>query len=293
MEKITVQYKSPADLKVHPLLKLVPDWEKNDPRRLNLRKDIHARGILDPLIIDPDDHILSGRKRHSAAKDLQLEEVPCTIYRGTDPAGLIISQLHQRGHYTPSALAFMTYPLFADAHKACLQRNLDRLKNGGKATISAASGNGQETVQDLALRMGVSRDQFDRAAKLHDIFAKDTARRTITNKETGEIFTNVTYEEYWKPLILSGDATLGDATAGIAGSKATNSKAKQTSGQLELFEEAFETMQKRFTYWTKMTDEQREEAVPIIRDTITAMPADLRKIYLKELKALERQNHEQ
>src|SRR5262245_61064397 len=50
-----------------------------DPDFLDFVESVRARGILDPLVITQDYFILSGHRRHAAARRLGLAEVPCRV----------------------------------------------------------------------------------------------------------------------------------------------------------------------------------------------------------------------
>ena len=51
----------------------------------DLVESIRANGILVPLTVKPDGVILSGNRRYQAAKDLELEEVPCVTAEPKTP----------------------------------------------------------------------------------------------------------------------------------------------------------------------------------------------------------------
>jgi hypothetical protein len=67
-------------------LKPSPENEKlyrpvrpDDPEIIALSKDIAKEGILAPLVITIDGYIISGHRRHTAAREAGLEDVPCMI----------------------------------------------------------------------------------------------------------------------------------------------------------------------------------------------------------------------
>ncbi len=50
-----------------------------DPSIKDLARDIHQRGILEPLVLTPDRFILSGHRRYAAARLAGLKSIPCRI----------------------------------------------------------------------------------------------------------------------------------------------------------------------------------------------------------------------
>jgi ParB-like chromosome segregation protein Spo0J len=49
----------------------------DDPETLRLADSIRAEGVKEPLVITQDNYILSGHRRHMAARMAGLDEVPC------------------------------------------------------------------------------------------------------------------------------------------------------------------------------------------------------------------------
>lgn len=53
--------------------------DPSDPEITALAESIHYHGIREPLVVTLDDYILSGHRRHVAAKVAGLDEVPCRV----------------------------------------------------------------------------------------------------------------------------------------------------------------------------------------------------------------------
>src|SRR4029453_12716411 len=49
----------------------------DDPETIRLADSIRAEGVKEPLVITQDNYILSGHRRHMAARIAGLDEVPC------------------------------------------------------------------------------------------------------------------------------------------------------------------------------------------------------------------------
>jgi ParB/RepB/Spo0J family partition protein len=52
---------------------------RSDPTLRNLANSIRTRGVLEPLVITKEGDILSGHRRHTAAKLAGLTEIPCRV----------------------------------------------------------------------------------------------------------------------------------------------------------------------------------------------------------------------
>jgi hypothetical protein len=66
-------YPSPENAELYR--PITPD----DEATIELADSIKERGILEPLVISADNYILSGHRRHCAARIAGLREVPCRI----------------------------------------------------------------------------------------------------------------------------------------------------------------------------------------------------------------------
>src|SRR6266516_2809358 len=54
----------------------------DDPETIALADSIKEHGIREPIVISEDFYILSGHRRHVAARMAGLEKVPCRVERG-------------------------------------------------------------------------------------------------------------------------------------------------------------------------------------------------------------------
>ena len=71
-----------SELRPHPAS--LDIYGKNEDVK-DLVESIRANGVLVPLTVKPDGVILSGNRRYQAAKDLELEEVPCVTAEPKTP----------------------------------------------------------------------------------------------------------------------------------------------------------------------------------------------------------------
>jgi DNA modification methylase len=77
VESTTVEQRHLSELNPHPLnTEVYDDREKIDESFLN---SIQEQGILEPVVIDKTETIISGHRRFAAAKEVDLDEVPVRV----------------------------------------------------------------------------------------------------------------------------------------------------------------------------------------------------------------------
>lgn len=263
----TITTRDPRELTIHPAAKLQPEWAEDDARFERLVEDVRDRGITVPIIVDKEDRVVDGRHRRRAAARLQLAEVPVTVCEPDEVASIILATLIQRRHFTPGQIAYLAFPAFESAYEESRRRRMAALKRDPNGLKPA------KTVEALAEEIGVSRDLFLQAAKVHAIFAKD--------QEAWQLF---------EPRILDPDrpAGLGAIIAGIAGRNATVEQARPEPKQLDLFLDVWSTLKTRFKTWEKADEKTRRDVfAPAIVETVKAMPADLRQALRKAIDNIE------
>lgn len=197
---LPIVQRAPRSLKVHPLIRHLPQWSDQDPRMESLVEDIRSHGILEPLKITSDEKLADGRHRWRAAIAAGLELVPCVVVPDDDLAQVVLSLVIQRRHYTKGQRAYACYPLLVSAHEEITKDRERRLKAGGKASTAPRS------IEGLASTIGVGVDLLRQAARLHEIFGE--------NEELRDQFEAAILDDE-KPI------GLGAALAGIASHKAT------------------------------------------------------------------------
>lgn len=261
----------PKDLTPHPRLKQMPQWDESDPRFLSLVEDIRERGIQDPIKVDSQNQIIDGRHRWRAAKRLQLQTVPVMVVANDQIASVIVGSLIQRRHFTKGQRAYLVAPYLDSLFEESKNRRLHNLKHVGKSTLPPLG----ESPDDLAEQLGFSLPLLKQARQLHKLF-------TETPKLRAEFEPRILDEE--DPI------GLGAAIAGIAGQQHTKGKSKHTRAeeQLTLFNESLTTLGHRFKYWNKLKDEDRDTAVTRIRETVAAMPPELRAEWKKAISAADK-----
>jgi hypothetical protein len=198
-----VESKPVSELSVHPEAQRLPEWPTDHPRFKAFTDDVRRRGIQQPILIDHEGRILDGRMRLRAAKQLRIDELMCVVI-ADDVINAILQSLLQRRHYTRGALAYLAFPLLADAFDEARRRRLENLKN---TNVSSKSTDGlrAKTVEDFAQMLGISRSLLFQAQQLHRRFESDPELRAE-----------------FEPAILEEEKGLGGILAGTAGKLATS-----------------------------------------------------------------------
>lgn len=265
------------DLREHPILKTQPLWADDDPRWDHLAESIRAHGVFTPLHISADHQVVDGRHRLRAAKRASLDTVPCLVVPDDQVISTMVESLCLRKHLSKGALAYCAFPLLRPAMEEARQRRLTDLKRGTQSRLfTSASSRGEMSIEMLAARVGISTELLRQAQKVHGIFEEDPE-----------------YRDEMEPRILDlqDPVGLGAVIAGYAGRRSTAGQAKhrREHEQMSLFAEAWSTLGKRWVYWGKLGDEERDEVRPVIRRTVAAMPPDLRHELKRAIAAAEKE----
>lgn len=251
-----VQYRSTSDLTIHKAIAGMPRLDPSDPRYDAMRGAWLESGILPPLYVTALGKIVDGRHRWWFAKDMKLAEVPVIEVGEDEVATVVMAGISGRNHLTKGQRAYLSYPYLQDAWEAAQRRRIEALKVGGNLGNLVTK---VASVNDLADRLGVSRDLLEQARRLHETFAKTPA-----------------IKEVWEPRILHAEEPvgLGAAIAGIAGQAASKGKPRPPArnSALRNFTVGWENLIRPASHWERWTEEDRELAAHSIRETLTKIP---------------------
>lgn len=300
----TPELRDPKTLRVHPLTKLQPELGDEDPTFLRICRSIQGDGIQEPIKITSEGEIVDGRHRWRGAKRLKLPEVPCVVVPPDEVAGIVLSSLLARRHYTGAQLAYvltpMIEPAFQEAHRRMLQ---------GKTDPANAVRRVSKNLEDWASEIGVSVRYLQQAKELHEFF-KDSKKRQLTDRD-GNTENDITFKEFFEPRLLADQGEgkpygIGGILAGIkqhldqeakaaAGKAHTGGKPKELERQLELFTGTFtKDLTNRFEYWNGFDADTKAAAITSIGTAVEKMPDDLLTKLSKRLSAeIKRRKKEQ
>lgn len=306
-------------LKPHPLRARMPKRQKDSLAFAALSNSIHCHGINEPLAITPDGQIIDGLDRWHAAKDWQLETVPCIAHADDDAPRLIVESLTARKQMTRGAAVYSVIPLLADFFKNCEARrcaNIVRGKNTGAEihknlqkdqcftkTIGLSSeelSSGQIVAPDdaravVCAKLGVDRETLRQARKLWLMLNEHGADflRSEMGKQ-GLALPGVSAVEYQthqrlalEPRLLAGELGVGAALAGMAGKAATqgtervDSVAREAQALDRLFRTPLNSL-------PRVIERVLADADPDKLEEIHAVAAEIERLTLDALEAAAR-----
>jgi hypothetical protein len=178
--------------------------------------DIQARGIDQPLCVDPQNRIMDGRRRWLAAKVAGLAQVPCIRKDEDEAPAIIVAAVVHRQQWNKNQLAYLTYPMVAELHeKARVQKGEVWRRNFRKCletSVRQQKASGEKRVEEIAAVVGVGERTFRDAARVREIFEQDPV-----------------YKAEMEPRILAQDSTLllWHVVAGYGGMKETKGQPKR------------------------------------------------------------------
>lgn len=270
-----LKFRDPADLRLHPLQKQLPEPDKQSPEWLSFLEGWQNAGVgaMPALIITKDGLVMDGGRRWRAARQLQWDEVPIVERPEQEAAALIVESLHGQRDMQRGVKAYITFKLMPEFVKSAESRRLqnlrNRIKNGSKPLIlpkplEAAS----ETLTDFCGRMGYSRDTWERVTKVHAIFDK-----------------NPELKEQWEHQLLSGEIGLNRLLCALGGQASDQSKreAGVASKQLELFSTGLDALARGGRYWNELDDKAKNTFINKWRTASVKMPPDLRRRMVEAL----------
>lgn len=306
----TIVTRAPVDLKPHrKVAHLIGRWRPDSEAALALRRSIQEAGILQPLIITPDNDIIDGVTRWQAAKALQID-CPCIVRPESEALDILLAtELHRR-HSTKSQRAFRLWPMVAEAYEEHLEKHASALRSGNRQTIGQNLSYGQTRVEAYAVDLGISPSLLKQSHELHTLFASNPEPRRFTSDEAVQNLVamglerdaEVSFADYYtaqildevKPMALYAALTGIKSVLDIEGRNAQFNRkhpgrANLTEDrQLTLFKAGWETLEKRYAYWTEMDAPSREDAVKSITVAFEHMPEDLLTTIVSRATAIRR-----
>lgn len=260
-------YRDPADLRLHPLQKHLPDPDKTSPEWHAFVDRLQASGpeVIPPLIVTPDGQIMDGGRRWRGARQLQWAQVPTVERPETDAAALIVDTLLGQRNLprgTKVYLALKLLPAWVEASEMRRIQNLRHGKTGQKALIfpkpsDLASGD----IKSFCESLGVSDETYRRARRVHELFTKHPEFKLELEAD-----------------LLTGEKSLWNVESAIQGALTDQSKREPAKAkhQLELFTDGLAALARTAKFWSKAPPEQRDAVLEHWREAAAAMPAELR-----------------
>ena len=254
-------------LTVHPLLAPVPRLPVDSPEVQALIRSVETFGFLRPVLVNDRAEIIDGRCLVLAAEKTGRTSVPALRCPDEDAAGLILDTLCARRHLSKSAQAYLAYPLLEPSAIARRQARMRGLLAGQNPRWSMPSTSGT-SGEEIAAQFGLKRGLYFRARQTLALFAAQPG-----------------YRAQMEPRLLAGEVSLQGVLSGWIG-KQTEGIPRRQADQLDLFDEVFCKLRYHFTRtWATMNAERRAALAPHIRETVALMPAEIRDLFARELRA--------
>ena len=153
------------ELKPHPLNDSIYGDSADD----KLIESIRQNGILEPLIVDHRNRIISGHRRWFGAQKLELKEVPVELFKSEDELAIqtALVEANRQRIKTNEQLAREATQIY----KIEQQRARSRQVNANpKGTLMAKSPEGGGTARDLAgSRLGVGGKKVEQSVQVVEV----------------------------------------------------------------------------------------------------------------------------
>jgi hypothetical protein len=187
-----VETVDPKELEMHPAnLEIYQTRRREDDE---LRESIGEHGILEPLVVNSQNVIISGARRWKVALELGLKEVP---YRVEDPEDeeLAIIEYNRYRRKTPLEL-YKEYQIIK--RKEGLEAE-ERMK-AGKADLTqdVAEGSRGEVRDIAAHKLHRSHEHLRQIDYIYSRRKKEEVKPVVTKLDKGEISVHRAYEQVKK-----------------------------------------------------------------------------------------------
>jgi hypothetical protein len=292
MEPPKITYRDPVELRLHPLQKAMPDPDKASPEWHSFVDALSAAGPegTPPLICTREGLVMDGGRRWRAAKQLQWTAVPVIERPEHEAASLIVDSLFGQRNMTRGAKAYLALGLLGDWARSSEKRRLENLrhgvKNGQKPLIfpmPSNSASDPQTIAEVCARWGISRDTFEQARRVHDLFHDPKGRELLLMFEKAEkrppagdalrLLQRQLRAEF-EPQLVTGEKNLWNVTSAVGGRIATEDKPR--ADQLDFFGDLFSKLRHGAAKWASLPRNERARVISAWKATYTALPDDLR-----------------
>jgi ParB family chromosome partitioning protein len=135
-----------------------------------LTTSIQELGLLQPLVVTPDLHLVAGARRLEAVKGLRWEKVPVRVVEGlSDALAALRAERDEntcRLDFTPSEMATLGKALEELERAAAKERQKEGGKAGGKASGKLPEASRGQTREKVAEALGVSGRTYEKAKEV-------------------------------------------------------------------------------------------------------------------------------
>jgi len=170
--------KSPRELKQHPINIEIYGLEVADS---DLVDSIKSKGILEPIVIKEDGTILSGHRRWMAAKDLQLDKIPCRIITFSDA----LDEEEALIEFNRQRIKNFTQTMKESDHLIVIESKRSKERQGTRTDIVAILPRSEigKTRDKVAEKVGMKPRTFDKARTIWEKAKQGNATATTLVKK--------------------------------------------------------------------------------------------------------------
>lgn len=255
-----IQFRRPADLRLHELQAAIPAPDKDSPAWHALVDSVRRERVLQPLLVTDDGRVVDGGFRWRAAIELSLPSVPCVTVSSDRAAALICATLVARKLFSRGAAAYVLLsltPRLVDGGEARRAANLRR----GPRRGDCASG---LSLSQTARQWGVSERTLDEAVRLYKLFRAHPELKTK-----------------FEPLLLGGEGGLS-AILRLAAKPANprgGASARRPHDVVKCVEQMFNRWKRLADTWPGLSVENRQRLVKSWRVICAGLPAEFRRAF--------------
>ena len=182
---------------------------------------------------------MAGGRRWLAARQIELEEVPCLVKPENEAGVIVVDGLMQCRHMTRGAAVYLSLTMLKDFIESANSRRLGNLQKGGKSNeiplIFSMSSNStqEETVRELCQRWGIGKDTFYQARTVLELFRGEKCEELTKLFKSSEQkppgieglrTLQKRFRDQFEPELFSGDKNLWNVRSAVGSMIATEDK---------------------------------------------------------------------
>ena len=285
---VEIELRDPAELRLHPLLKALPEPVRDSDEWTAFVDAMDAGGpeAVEPLVITREGLVMSGGRRLRAAKQLQWDSIPARVRPEWEAPLIIVESLRHTRSLTKGAKVFLSLPMLAQYQAAAETRRVECLKQGRKILqnaqfppfpFSRGERHGWEAAEQLGQLFRASHATVERAVQIRKAFESEALK---DHKFVFQDGAEMTLREYFEPKILDVEDPmgLGEVIKGIGWFTQNGEPVEHTpparNSHLFYFERATRTWAKCWGRWTELEAEEREQAVAAVGKWVREIPEE-------------------
>ena len=259
-----IEYVDPRTLTIHGYVENDPSLDLKDPRLRAKERVWDERKSCRPLLVTPDNEVVSGRHslRHSLRRN--WPKVPLRRIAKDEIVEAADKDFIHHHRMSASVRAYLAAPKIGPNLQAARERRTAILKGGGKLQLPELPG-----LTEYAEELDINRTYLSQADQLHQLFAKTKAEHNVDGAKL---------RKQWEPLILNHEEpmSLADALRGATGQAETAGKPAKAAKNsfLNNFKVAGGNLARAAAGWLRWTEGERDLVCDAIGESLAKLPAE-------------------